>query len=67
MSVSESSVATGPESTPRTHVEEKHGTDDSSLRQVWRIIRPRRGRGVLSVVLASLSLICAIALIATSA
>ena len=67
MSVSESSVATGPESTPRTHVEERRDTDDSSLREVWRIIRPRRGRGVLSVVLASLSLICAIALIATSA
>lgn len=39
----------------------------SALRQVWRIIRPRRGRGLLSLILASLSLICAIGLIATSA
>lgn len=40
---------------------------ESELRQVWRIIRPRRGRGLLSLFLASLSLICAIGLIATSA
>lgn len=39
----------------------------SSLRRVWKIIRPRSGRGVLSVLLASLSLACAIGLIATSA
>jgi thiol reductant ABC exporter CydC subunit len=38
-----------------------------SLRRVWKIIRPRRGRGALSVLLASLSLACAIGLIATSA
>lgn len=37
------------------------------LRQVWKIIKPRRGRGLLSLLLASLSLICAIGLIATSA
>ncbi len=39
----------------------------SSLRSVWRIIKPRRGRGALSLLLASLSLVCAIGLIATSA
>lgn len=39
----------------------------SNLRQVWAVIKPRRGRGLLSVLLASLSLICAIGLIATSA
>ncbi len=39
----------------------------SDLREVWRIIKPRRGRGLLSLLLASLSLICAIGLIATSA
>ncbi len=38
-----------------------------SLRRVWRIIRPRGGRGLFSVLLASLSLGCAIGLIATSA
>ncbi|MEI8083380.1 MAG: hypothetical protein WCI74_16200, partial [Actinomycetes bacterium] len=40
--------------------------DVGALRQVWRVIKPRRGRGVLSVLLASLALICAIGLIATS-
>jgi len=39
----------------------------SSLKQVWAVIKPRRGKGLLSVLLASLSLICAIGLIATSA
>lgn len=39
----------------------------SNLRIVWSTIKPRRGRGVLSVVLASLSLLCAIGLIASSA
>ena len=39
----------------------------SDLRRVWRAIKPRHGRGLLSLLLASLSLICAIGLIATSA
>ncbi len=39
----------------------------SDLRRVWQVIKPRRGQGALSVLLASLSLACAIGLIATSA
>ena len=50
-----------------TTVAPSEGGNRSHLRQVWAVIKPRRGRGLLSVVLASLSLICAIGLIATSA
>jgi len=45
----------------------RSASQPSSLRRVWKIIRPRHGRGALSVLLASLSLACAIGLIASSA
>lgn len=42
------------------------GRPASSLRAVWAIIKPRRGQGAVALLLSCLSLICAIALIATS-
>lgn len=42
-------------------------SQSAALPRVWRLIRPNAGWSLLSLLLASLSLICAIGLIATSA